>query len=174
MNQRGIGEDMTIPVVTIIGKSGSGKTTLMEKLIFELKGRRYKIGTLKHHSHSGFDIDKPGKDSWRHARAGSDHVMIAAPDKIASYRKLQRELEFEEILKEFKDLDLVLVEGYKNANQPPIEVVRLENGIQLICEPKQRIAVVSDVDLGRDVPVIGLDEISALADLLEKTFWRLN
>lgn len=161
---------MTLPVVTIIGKSGSGKTTLMEKLIFELKGRGYKIGTLKHHSHSDFDIDKPGKDSWRHARAGSDHVIIAAPDKIASYRKLQRELEFEEILKEFKDLDFVLAEGYKNANQPSIEVVRLENGTQLISEPKQRIAVASDVDLDVDVPVIGLDEISALADLLEKVF----
>ena len=62
---------MTIPVVTVIGKSGSGKITLMEKLIFEMKGRGFKIGTLKHHFHAGFEVDQPGRDSWRHARAGS-------------------------------------------------------------------------------------------------------
>ena len=159
---------MTIPVVTVIGKSGSGKTTLMEKWIFEMKRRGFKIGTLKHHFHAGFEVDQPGRDSWRHARAGSEHVIIAAPDKIASYRLLQQEIKFENILKEFKDLDLILVEGYKSANQPSIEVVRLENGIQLISDPKQRIAVVSDADLVVGVPVMGLDDISALADLIEK------
>jgi len=159
---------MTIPVVTVIGKSGSGKTTLMEKLIFEMKVRGFKIGTLKRHFHSGFEVDQPGRDSWRHAQAGSEHVIIAAPDKIASYRLLQQELEFEDILKEFEDLDLILVEGYKSANKPSIEVVRLENGIQLISEPKQRIAFASDVDLVVDVPVMGLDDISALVDLIEK------
>ena len=76
---------MCIPLVTIIGKSGCGKTTLMEKLVVELKSRNYKLATIKHHSHRGFDIDKPGKDSWRFAQAGSDHVVIASPDKIASY-----------------------------------------------------------------------------------------
>jgi len=159
---------MTIPVVTVIGKSGSGKTTLMEKLIFEMKGRGFKIGTLKHHFHAGFEVDQPGRDSWRHAQAGSEHVIIAAPDKIASYRLLQKELKFENIIKEFKDLDLILVEGYKSANQPSIEVVRLENGIQLISDSKQRIAVVSDADLVVGVPVMGLDDISALADFIEK------
>jgi len=159
---------MMIPVVTVIGKSGSGKTTLMEKLIIEMKRRGFRIGTLKHHFHSGFEVDQPGRDSWRHAQAGSEHVIIAAPDKIASYRLLQQELEFEEILKEFKDLDLILVEGYKSAKQPSIEVVRLENGIQIISEPKQRIAFASDVKLVVDVPVIGLDDIPALADLIEK------
>ena len=159
---------MTLKIVTIIGKSGSGKTTLMEKLILELKERGYRIGTLKHHSHSGFDIDKPGKDSWRHAQAGSDHVIIAAPDKIASYRLIQKEMEFEEILKEFKELDLVLVEGYKSANQQSIEVLRKENGTELIGEPHLRIAVASDMNLELDVPVVGLDDVSALADLIEQ------
>jgi molybdopterin-guanine dinucleotide biosynthesis protein B len=159
---------MTLKIVTIIGKSGSGKTTLMEKLIVELKERGYRIGTLKHHSHSGFDIDKPGKDSWRHAQAGSDHVIIAAPDKIASYRLIQQEMEFDEILKEFKELDLILVEGYKSANQQSIEVLRKENGTELISEPHLRIAVASDMNLELDVPVVGLDDVSTLADLIEQ------
>lgn len=63
-----------------------------------LKTRQYRIATIKHHSHAGFDIDVPGKDSWPFAQAGSDHVIIAAPDKIASYQKLERELSLEEIL----------------------------------------------------------------------------
>lgn len=161
---------MNIPVVTVIGKSKSGKTTLLEKLIAEVKRRGYKVGTLKHHSHAGFDVDKPGKDSWRHAKAGSDHVVIAAPDKIASYRLLEKELDFEEIIAEFSDLDLILVEGYKSANQPAIEVVRKENGVELISEPEQRIAVASDVSLALNVPVLDLNDAGGLADLIEKRF----
>ena len=88
---------MNIPVVTFIGKSGSGKTTLLEKLVTELKNRGYMLATVKHHSHRGFEIDEPGKDSWRFAQAGSDQVVIASPDKIASYRKIERELSLDEI-----------------------------------------------------------------------------
>lgn len=161
---------MDVPVVTIIGKSGSGKTALMEKLIAEFKRRGYKIGTLKHHSHAGFDIDKPGKDSWRHAQAGSDHVIIAAPDKIASYRQLDHELEFEEIISAFHDVDLVLVEGYKSANQLSIELIRKENGVTLISEPGQRFAVAADVELDVDVPRYNLDDVKSMADLIEKRF----
>ena len=87
---------MTIPLITITAKSGSGKTTLMENLIAEIKSRGYRLATIKHHSHSGFEIDKPGKDSWRFKQAGSDYVIIAAPDKIAQYRMLDRELTLDE------------------------------------------------------------------------------
>jgi len=157
---------MKIPVVTVIGKSGSGKTTLMEKIIPELKSRGYRIGTLKHHSHAGFDIDKPGKDSWRHRQAGSEQVIIAAPDQIASYRSLERELDFPEILKEFLDVDLILVEGYKSAQMPSIEVVREENGLELISTPEQRIGIAADVPLEAEVPVLDLEDASSLVDLI--------
>jgi molybdopterin-guanine dinucleotide biosynthesis protein B len=158
---------MKIPVVTVIGKSGSGKTTLLEKLIAEVRWRGYRVGTLKHHSHAGFEIDKPGKDSWRHARAGSQHVIIAAPDKIASYRELERELDFEEIIAKFSDLDLILAEGYKSANQPAVEVIREENGLELISDPEQRIAVASDVLLELDVPVLDINDARGLVDVIE-------
>ncbi|MDZ7844420.1 MAG: molybdopterin-guanine dinucleotide biosynthesis protein B [Anaerolineales bacterium] len=161
---------MAIPVVTIIGKSKAGKTTLMEKMIGELKARGYRIGTLKHHSHAGFDVDKPGKDSWRHARAGSEHVIIAAPDKIASYRLLAEEMSFDQILKEFSAVDLILVEGYKSAHQPSLEVVREEIGLTLISDPDQRLAIAADVDLEVDVPVFDLNDVDSLADLVESTY----
>lgn len=161
---------MPIPVVTIIGKSKSGKTTLLEKLIPALRQRGYRVGTVKHHSHAGFEIDQPGKDSWRHARAGSQHVVIAAPDKIASYRFTEQEASLDEALAEFRDVDIILVEGYKRAGKPSIEIVRAERGIELLGSVTQWIGVATDTPLDIPVPQFGLDDAQGLASLIEKKF----
>jgi molybdopterin-guanine dinucleotide biosynthesis protein B len=163
---------MQIPLVTVIGKSGCGKTTLLEKLVAELKYRGYRLATIKHHSHRGFDIDKPGKDSWRFAQAGSDHVIVASPDKIASYRKIEHELELDEIAAGVSDVDLILVEGYKQAEKPALEVVRAENSRELIGSQKQRFAVAADFPLDLGVPQFGLDDVSRIADLIESRFLK--
>lgn len=168
MNQ----DKSTIPLVTIIGKSGSGKTTLIERLIVELSSRGYHLATVKHHSHSGFDIDFPGKDSWRFAQAGSCHVVIAAPDKIAAYRNLDQELTLDEIATEIKDVDLILVEGYKNSEKPSIEVLRASNSHVLIGSKEQRIALASDLRLEVGVPRFHLDDIQGIASFLEERFLR--
>ena len=163
---------MPIPVVTLIGKSGSGKTTLMEGLISELSRRGYRVATVKHHSHSGFEVDYDGKDSWRHARAGSVHVIIAAPDKIASYRTLKQELLLAEIVKEVHEADLILVEGYKQAGYPSIEVMRSDVGKELIGTREQRFAVAADFFVSIDVPLFGLDDIIGISDLIEQHYLR--
>ena len=111
--------DHPIPILSIIGKSGCGKTTLLEKLIAELKRRGYRVATIKHHSHPGFEIDQPGKDTWRHAQAGSDHVIIAAPDKIASIRRLSRPLTLDEIAAEIREVDIILTEGFTRREACP-------------------------------------------------------
>jgi formylmethanofuran dehydrogenase subunit E len=159
-----------IPIVSFIGRSGAGKTTLMEKLVRELIGRGYNLATIKHHSHAGFEIDVPGKDSWRFARAGSQHVIIAAPDKIASYRLLDHSLELDEIVDEIAGVDLILVEGYKQANKPAIEVVREANSTELICTSRQRIAIAADFPLELGVPQFKLDDVVEIADLIEQRF----
>ena len=161
---------MKIPVLTVIAKSGSGKTTLIERLIAELKQRGYKLATVKHHSHAGFDIDKPGKDSWRFSQAGSDQVIIAAPDKIAGYRLLERELTLDEILETISGVDLILVEGYKRALKPALEIVRAAIGTELIGDEEQLAAVATDVHLKLDVPQFELDDIAGIAAFVEKTF----
>jgi molybdopterin-guanine dinucleotide biosynthesis protein MobB len=162
---------MSIPVVTIIGKSGSGKTTLMEGLIPELNRRGYRIATVKHHSHSGFEVDQDGKDSWRHARAGSVQVIIAAPDKIASYRRLNREMRLAEIVEEVREADLILVEGYKQAGYPSLEVLRAEVSSELIGTAEQRFAVAADTAMLIGVPCFRLEDFTGMADLIELRFF---
>jgi len=159
-----------IPILSIVGRSKSGKTTLLEKLIPELKLRNYRIATIKHHAHQGFDIDQPGKDTWRHAQAGSDHVIIAAPDKLASIRQLARELSLDEIVREINNVDLILTEGFRQAGKPAVEVVRRETGLELLCRPNQLIAIVTDVVLPSTVPQFTWVQIRELSDLIEKRF----
>lgn len=158
------------PVITLIGKSGSGKTTLMEKLIAILKSRNYRVGTIKHHSHAGFEIDYPGKDSYRHAAAGSQHVVIVAPDKIATYHTIQEEIPLDEITASMKDVDIILVEGYRKLGKPSIEVYRSSNSTELVGSTDQRIALASDVPLDIGVPRFSLDDAEGIADFLENRY----
>jgi molybdopterin-guanine dinucleotide biosynthesis protein B len=166
--------DHSIPILSIIGKSGSGKTTLLEKLIAELKRRGYRVATVKHHSHPGFEMDQPGKDTWRHAQAGSDHVIIAAPDKIASIRRLARPLTLDEIAAEIREVDIILTEGFKRGGKPALEVARRENGLDLVGVPPQLMAVATDAPLEArllpEVPQFSLDDAPGIVDWIERTF----
>lgn len=161
---------MTIPILSIVGKSGSGKTTLLEKLIAELKRRGYRVATIKHHAHPGFEIDQPGKDTWRHAQAGSDHVVIAAPDKIASIRRLEHELTLDEIAATIIDVDIILTDGFKRAGKPALEVARAENGMDLVSERDKLVAVATDGQLAVAVPQFGLDDIARIVDWVVMKF----
>lgn len=159
---------MSAPLLSIIGKSKSGKTTLLEKLIAELKRRGYRVATIKHHAHPGFEIDQPGKDTWRFAQAGSDQVIIAATDKIATIHLLERELSLDEIVAHICDVDLILTEGFKQAGKPAIEVLRNDNGLELISQPPQLIAIASDTRLITTLPQFDLQDITSICDYIER------
>jgi molybdopterin-guanine dinucleotide biosynthesis protein B len=157
------------PIVSIVGKSKSGKTTLVEKLIPELKRRGYRIGTIKH-AHHGFTLDQKGKDSARHRAAGADAVIVSSPRTMAMVRD-QSEESIENLSTFLKDMDLIIVEGYKRMDQPKIEVCRVDNHKSPIDPPPSRlIAFVSDMDIHVPVPQFGLEEIGPLADLIETRF----
>ena len=154
------------PAVSIVGRAKSGKTTLIEKLIPQLKRQGLRVGTVKHHAHPGFEIDYPGKDTWRHAQAGSEHVVIAAPDKMASIVLLPTPLSLSEILTGMRDVDLVLTDGYRQAQNPRIEVLRGAISHQLLCEPEELIAIASDIELHVGPPWYSLDDAAGLAELI--------
>jgi molybdopterin-guanine dinucleotide biosynthesis adapter protein len=154
-------------VVSIVGRSNSGKTTLLEKLIVELKRRGYTVAAVKH-SGSDFQLDHPGKDSWRLTEAGSDAVLLASPHKLAYMQRTSHPPTFEEVIDFLgKKFDFVLIEGFKESSLPRIEVHRKELG-GLISSPEKLFAVVTDEQLDVAVPQFSNRDGVALVDLLEK------
>jgi len=159
-----------VPVVSVVGRSNVGKTTFLVKLIGELKGRGYRVGTIKHYRHE-FTVDQPGKDSWRHAEAGSDVAVIAGPHKIALVQRLDEELPLDRILSLMLPTDLVLTEGYKGAETPKIEVFRAAQSKELVAKREELVALVTDQPFpGLDVPQFDLDDAAGVASLLEDRF----
>ena len=158
------------PLVIFAGWSGSGKTTLLEKLIPELKERKLKVGTIKHH-HEDFDIDDPGKDSWRHRKAGADRSIISSPGRIGIFINTDHDHRPEELMPLLSGVDIVLVEGYKNENMPKIEIFRPEHHEkpQFIEDPNL-IAIITDADLDHEIPTFKPDDIKGLADHLVRYF----
>ncbi len=160
-----------IPMVGVSGVSGSGKTTLIEKLIPELARRGYRVATIKHDAH-GFEIDREGKDSYRHKHAGASMTVLSSPDQIAVVKDADHDHNLSELRHLFvRDADIVLFEGYKRLNAPKIEVRRSEADVEPVCFVKNGlVAIVSDRNHDEDVPRFDLDDITGLGDFIEETF----
>jgi molybdopterin-guanine dinucleotide biosynthesis protein B len=154
------------PVITIVGHSNSGKTTLVETLIPELKRRGYRVGTIKHAHHS-FSMDQKGKDTYRHRIAGADTVLAASPGQIALVKSMP-EFSIDSLLPYFQDMDIVLVEGFKQEKKPKIEVFRSQiHQTPLFPEDDLLVAVVTDSPYSTRVPVFQFEDIQAICDLIE-------
>lgn len=158
-----------IPIVSFIGYGNSGKTTFLTKLVARMKALGYKVAVIKHDVHD-FEIDRPGKDTWRHAEAGADIVCISSPVKVALIKKVERELTLEEILHRIDGVDIVFTEGFKQENKPKIEVYRKDSDQPPIGARPDVIAVVSDTRLYDNTPHFGLDDEVLLADFLVTYF----
>lgn len=167
---------MKVNAVSFVAKSGTGKTTLLEKVIAALKERGYKVGAIKHDAHR-FDIDHPGKDSFRLTAAGADSLLISSPEKLALVKKHAESPPIEEILEVyFHDMDLVLTEGFKMSSLPKIEVHRKERSATLLCRGEENdptlLAVATNDELSLDVPVLDIDNGGEVADFIEQRFLR--
>ena len=155
---------MSKVIISIVAaKSGSGKTTLLEKTIKILKERNIKLAVIKHDAHS-FEMYKPGKDTWRHAQAGADIIVISSPEKFAMIEKRKKELTLDEIADRIEGVDLILTEGYKKEDKAKIEVFRSSVNTKLLCEPHELIAIASDIPWELDVPCYHIDDAEGIAN----------
>ncbi len=163
---------MTRRVFGITGWKNSGKTTLTERLVSELTRRGWRVSTVKH-AHHDFDIDREGTDSFRHRQAGAVEVAIVSGGRWALMHELRGETEpeLESILARLGDADIVLVEGYKRESHRKIEVRRLnaKDSTPLSAGDPNIVAVAADHPQPEEtLPVFDLDDISSIADFIER------
>jgi molybdopterin-guanine dinucleotide biosynthesis adapter protein len=153
----------------LAGWSGSGKTTLLTRLIPVLVARGLTVSTIKH-AHHLFDIDQPGKDSWKHRQAGASEVLISSAARWALMHEHRgaREPSLGELLSHMTPVDLVIVEGFKSAPYPKLEIHRPALGKPLLYpDDPDIVAVATDAPVaGLGVPRLPLDDIAAIASFI--------
>ena len=152
------------------GWSGSGKTTLIERLIPLFDARRLSVSVVKH-AHHRFDIDQPGKDSYRHRHAGASEILVTSSRRWVLMHELRgaQEPSFEEQVKRISPCDLLLVEGFKHAPIPKLEVWRAVTGEPLLHPNDPHIvAVASDTKVETKLPLFDLNDIGAIAAFILK------
>ncbi|OZI54128.1 molybdopterin-guanine dinucleotide biosynthesis protein B [Bordetella genomosp. 4] len=164
-------------IIGFAGWSGAGKTSLLTKLIPCLKARGYSVSTVKH-AHHAFDIDTPGKDSFLHRASGATEVLVASSARWALMHELRGapEPELGELLSAMSAVDFILVEGFKRNAHIKIEVHRrLNNKPWLYLDDPSIGAIASDTDSNdHPLPHVALDDIEAVADLVETLAWPLD
>lgn len=163
---------MTARIFGIIGWKNSGKTTLTERLVTELTRRGWRVSTVKH-AHHGFDIDHEGTDSFRHREAGATEVAIVSGRRWALMHELRGDDEpsLDDIVARMAPCDVILVEGYKREPHRKIEVRRREAREATPIAPGDPgvVAIAADhAAEGGGLPVFDLDDIAAMADLVER------
>ena len=153
----------------LVGWSGSGKTTLLDTLIEDLVGRGISVSTMKR-AHHGFDVDQPGKDSYRHRAAGAVEVLVTSARRWALMHELRDEAEptVEELVQYLNPVDLLLIEGFKHHAHDKLEVHRPDLGKSLLAPNDPRIvAVASDAPVpALEVPVLDLNDAVGIADFI--------
>ena len=155
-------------VFGIAGFSGSGKTTLIEKLIPAIRARGLRVSVIKH-AHHGFDLDRPGKDSWRHREAGASEVLMLSGQRWVLMHELRGAAEptLAAQLAILSPCDLVLIEGFTAAPVPKVEVFRPANGKPpLWPENPHVVAVATDAAIDTALPMLDVNDPAAIADFI--------
>jgi molybdopterin-guanine dinucleotide biosynthesis protein B len=162
----------SIPYFSFVGRSNTGKTTVIERLIPILVGKGLKVAVIKHHPHD-FEIDIPGKDTYRYKQAGATMSILASPGKVAVVEDTETELNLEEIITRYiHDVDLLIVEGFKKEEIPKIEVFqRKADGDAPVCAGNRNlIAIVTDESIVTSLPVFSRDDVGGVAEFILSRF----
>jgi len=158
-------------VIGLAGWSGAGKTTLLARVIPHLLGKGLRVSVIKHAHHS-FDVDVPGKDSWVHRQSGATEVLVSSGRRWALMHELRGapEPRLPELLKKMSPVDLVIVEGFKSEPHRKIEVHRAANGkAMLFPDDPGIVGIATDAELKTTLPVAHLDDIPAIAAMMQKS-----
>ena len=151
------------------GWSGSGKTTLLEQLLPLFAGQGLTVSTIKH-AHHEFDVDQPGKDSWRHRHAGANEVLVSSARRWALIHELRgrHEPTLEELLAHLGPVDLVLVEGFKRDPIPKLEIYRPSLGRPPLALADPYIVAIASDESVKDlaVPCLPLGDVAAIAQFI--------
>ena len=165
--------DQPIPYVSFSAKSGTGKTTYLEKLVACLKEKGLRIALIKHDAH-GFELDQPGKDSYRLREAGVDTMILSGPDQTVQIsRHTAGEPSLKQLLSSIQGVDLILIEGYKFGAQPKIQLLRKGYSETPVGNQENTIAYVADFPydpVPSDLPVFDLNDPQDLAEYLVSSF----
>jgi len=155
------------PLISIVGTSKTGKTTFIEKLIPIYKDKGLRVATIKHH-HLDFEIDRAGKDTYRHKKAGASTVILSSPHKIALVRDVEKEVPLQDIVSRYiDDADIIITEGYKQEDTLKIEIFRNEGETLPLClHDKTILAVVTDKDIDVDIPQFSINDIEGVAKFI--------
>ena len=160
-------------LLSIVGKKGSGKSEVLEKLTAHLNQRGFRMGVIKHLARDDFEIDEPGKDTYRYRTQGAETVVLAGRKLLAVFSNLRAEIPLEQILNFFQDFDLVFLEGYFLDEVPKLEVHKKELGESLLTEKvKNRFAILSNGNGGNGLPHFSFDEIEGLANFIEENLLK--
>ena len=152
----------------IVGWKNSGKTGLVERLVTEISARGFTVSTIKH-AHHEFDVDQPGRDSYRHREAGARQVMLASAQRWALMSELKGapEPELPDLVARMDPVDLVLVEGFKRTGHIKLECSRAVTEKGLLADTDPSIcALASDTEVSLDLPRLDLDDTVAIADFI--------
>jgi len=155
-------------IIGLAGWSGAGKTTLLTRLIPHFNAQGLRVSVIKH-AHHHFDVDVPGKDSWRHREAGAAEVLVSSANRWALMHELRgvAEPRLPELLAKLSAVDLVVVEGFKREPHRKIEVHRAANGKPLLFpEDPGIVGIATDIAVETRLPTVHLDDIPAVAALV--------
>jgi molybdopterin-guanine dinucleotide biosynthesis adapter protein len=157
-------------VIGLAGWSGAGKTTLLTRVIPLLHGNGLRVSVIKH-AHHKFDVDTPGKDSWRHREAGAEEVLVSSGHRWALMHELrgEREPRLPELLRKLSPVDLVVIEGYKTEPHRKIEVFRAANAKPFLFPTDPDIVgIAADVAVETSLPTAHLDDIPAISAMMRR------
>ncbi len=160
-----------IPKIQVVGYSNSGKTTLVSAMIQEFSKRGFRVSAIKH-AHHGYMPDAEGKDSWKYLQAGAQSAIVACWESITFHQKLSQEKSLNDLCALITNVDLIIVEGYKNSPGQKIEVYRSGFSEARLDLGRELIGIVSDEHFDESVPQYLPHQITELVDFLVAMFFK--